>query len=97
MLLQGIKYSAYVALPFLIVLSIFQYLMVESDPYKTDSSGVAYFVYSTPIQLLILLAWGKYNSYNIKQLGKLTIIFCVIAFVAHITLWLVYFGAGGRF
>jgi len=96
-LLQGIKCSAYVVLPFLIVFSIYQYFMVEADPYKTDSSGVVYFVYSTPIQLLLFMAWGKYNSSNTKNLGGLAIIFCVIAFVAHVALWLVYFGAGGRF
>lgn len=70
--------------------------MVAADPYKTDSSGIVYFVYSTPIQLLFLLAWGKYKAYNAKHLVLFSIVFCVVAFLAHIALWFVYFGVGGR-
>ncbi len=96
MLLKGIQYSIYTALPFFTACAIALYFMVAADPYKTDSSGVAYYVYSIPLQILLLLIWGKHKTYNAKQLAFLTIIFCIVAFITHVVLWFVYFGVGGR-
>lgn len=96
MALEGIRYSVYTTLPFFIACAVALYFMVSNDPYKIDSSGVVYFIFSTPIQLLLLLAWGKYKAYNAKQLAFLTIIFSIVAFIVHIALWIVYFSVGGR-
>ena len=94
MKLEGIKYLFYIVIPFFVVFAVSQYFMVIANEF--NSNGVAYFVYSSPIQGILLLGWSKYKGYSFKQVLLLVVMFGLIAFLAHLALWFIYFGAGGR-